>query len=94
MKIKSSTNQSLISKLEISLQDAKSWIDQLIKSALTICLSLLRKWKSKESKLILLYITHKKVSPKMSIHKTMDQSKILFDKAAQQLSIKIHEIVF
>jgi hypothetical protein len=30
----------------------------------------------------------------MSIHKTMDQSKILFDKAAQQLSIKIHEIVF
>ena len=30
----------------------------------------------------------------MSIHETMDQSKILFDKAAQQLSIRIHELAF
>jgi hypothetical protein len=27
----------------------------------------------------------------MSIHETLDQSKILFDEIAQQLSIKIHE---
>jgi hypothetical protein len=28
----------------------------------------------------------------MNIHETMDQSKILFDEAAQQLSIRIHEL--
>jgi hypothetical protein len=27
----------------------------------------------------------------MSIHETMDQSKILFDEATQQLNIRIHE---
>jgi hypothetical protein len=27
----------------------------------------------------------------MSIHETMDQSKILFDEATQQLNIGIHE---
>jgi hypothetical protein len=27
----------------------------------------------------------------MSIHETVDQSKILFDKATQQLNIRIHE---
>jgi hypothetical protein len=30
----------------------------------------------------------------MSIHETMDQSKILFDEAAQQLNIRIHELIF
>ena len=30
----------------------------------------------------------------MNIHKTMDQSKILFDKAAHQLSINIYELAF
>jgi hypothetical protein len=30
----------------------------------------------------------------MSIHETMDQSKILFDKLAQQLSIRINELAF
>jgi hypothetical protein len=30
----------------------------------------------------------------MSIHETMDQSKIKFNEAAQQLSIKIHELAF
>jgi hypothetical protein len=31
--------------------------------------------------LILLHTTHKKVSPEMSIHETMDQSKIKFNEA-------------
>jgi hypothetical protein len=75
-KIEFGTNQSLISKLEILLRDAKSWTRQLIESARTVCLSPLWEWKSKELKLILLHTTHKKVSPKMSIHETMDQSKI------------------
>jgi hypothetical protein len=75
-KIEFSTNQSLISKLEILLRDAKSWTKQLIESASIVCLGPLREWKSKESKLILLHSTHKKVSPEMSIHETMDQSKI------------------
>jgi hypothetical protein len=30
----------------------------------------------------------------MSIHETMDQSKIKFNEAAQQLSIRIHELAF
>jgi hypothetical protein len=30
----------------------------------------------------------------MSIHETLDQSKILFDVAAQQLSIRIHDLAF
>jgi hypothetical protein len=30
----------------------------------------------------------------MNIHETMDQSKILFDEAAQLLSIRIHELAF
>jgi hypothetical protein len=30
----------------------------------------------------------------MSIQETMDQSKILFDEAAQRLSIRIHELSF
>jgi hypothetical protein len=30
----------------------------------------------------------------MSILETLDQSKILFDEAAQQLSIRIHELAF
>jgi hypothetical protein len=73
-KIEFGTNQSLISKLEILLQDAKSWTRQLIESAPTICLSPLWEWKSKESKLNLLHKTHKKISPEMSNHETMDQS--------------------
>jgi hypothetical protein len=74
-KIEFSTNQSLNSKLEILLRDAKSWIGQFIKSAPTVSLNPLREWKSKELKLTSLHTTHKKVSPKMSIHKTMDWSK-------------------
>ena len=93
-KIESDTNQSLISKLEILLWNAKSWIGQFIKSAPTICLNPLQEWKSKELKLNLLYTTHKNVNPKISIYKTMDESKILFDKAAQWLSIKIYELAF
>jgi hypothetical protein len=42
MKIEFGTNQSLISKLEILLRDAKSWTRQLIESAPTICLNPLR----------------------------------------------------
>jgi hypothetical protein len=30
----------------------------------------------------------------MTIHETMDQSKILFNKATQQLSFRIHELAF
>jgi hypothetical protein len=75
-KIEFGNNQSLISKLEILLRDAKSCTRQLIELAPTIYLSLLREWKSKESKLNLLHKTHKKVNPEMSIYKTMDQSKI------------------
>jgi diphthamide synthase (EF-2-diphthine--ammonia ligase) len=66
-KIDFGTNQSLISKPEILLQDAKSWIEQLIELAPIVCLSPLWEWKSKESKLNLLHKTHKKVSPEMSI---------------------------
>jgi hypothetical protein len=93
-KIEFNTNQCWISKLEILLQDAKSWTWQLIESAPMVYLSPLWEWKSKESKLNSLYTTYHKVSPEMSIHKTMDQSKILFDETAQQLSIKIHEHAF
>ena len=75
-KIEFGTNQSLISKLEILLWDAKSWIGQFIESAPTVCLSPSPEWKSKELKLNLLHKTHKKVSPEMNIHETMDQSKI------------------
>jgi hypothetical protein len=75
-KIEFGTNRSVISKLEISLRDAKSWTWQLIESAPTVCFNPLWEWKSKESKLNLLHKTHKKVSPEMSIHETMDQSKI------------------
>jgi hypothetical protein len=82
-KIKFNTNYSLISKLKISLRDAKSWTGQLIELAPTVCLSPLREWKSKESKLNSLHTTHKKVSLEMNIHETMDQSKILFDEALQ-----------
>jgi hypothetical protein len=32
-----------------------------------------------------------KSQPEMSIHETMDQSKILFDETTQQLNIRIHE---
>jgi hypothetical protein len=81
-RIEFGTNQSLISKFEISLRDAKSWTGQLIKSAPTVCLSPLQESKSRESKLNSLHTTHKKVSLEMSIHKIMDQSKILFDKEA------------
>jgi hypothetical protein len=66
-KIELGTNQSLISKLKILLQDTKSWTGQLIELAPIVCLSPLWEWKSKESKLNLLYKIHKKVSPKMSI---------------------------
>jgi hypothetical protein len=38
--------------------------------------------KSKDSKLNSIHTTHKKVSPKMSIYKTMDQLKAFFDKAS------------
>jgi hypothetical protein len=93
-KIEFGTNQSLISKLEILLRYTESWTRQLIESASIVCLGPLREWKSKELKLILLYTIHKKVSPVMSIHKTMDQSKIKFNEAAQQLSIRIHELAF
>jgi hypothetical protein len=41
--------------------------------ALRVCLSPLREWKSKESKLNSIYTIHKKVNPKMSIQETMDQ---------------------
>jgi hypothetical protein len=82
-KIKFGTKQSLISKLDFSSHDAKSWTSQLIELEATVCLSPLSEWKSKESKLNLLQTTHKKVNPKMTIHETMDQSKILFDKVAQ-----------
>jgi hypothetical protein len=93
-KIEFGTNQSLISKLEILLWDAKSWIGQFIELTPMVYLNPLREWKSKESKLNSLYTIHNKVSLEMSIHKTMDQSKILFDDTAQQLSIKIHEHAF
>jgi hypothetical protein len=59
-----------------------------------VCLSPLREWKSKEWKLNSIHTTHKKVSPKMSIHKTIDQFQILFDEATQLLSIRIHELAF
>jgi hypothetical protein len=91
-KIEFGTNQSLISKLEILLWDAKSWTRQLIESASVVCLGPLREWKSKELKLILLHTTYKKVSPDLSIHETMDQSKIKFNEASQQLSVRIHEL--
>jgi hypothetical protein len=41
MKIEFGTNQSLISKLEILLRDAKSWTRKFIESAPNVCLSLL-----------------------------------------------------
>ena len=56
-----------------------------------VCLSPLREWKSKELKLNSLDTIHYKVSLEMSIHETMDQSKILFDEATLQLNIRIHE---
>jgi hypothetical protein len=90
-KIEFGTNQSLTSKLKILLGDAKGYIGQLIELAPTVCLSPLQEWKSKELKLNLLHTIHYKVSPEMSIHETMDQSKILFDEATQQLNIRIHE---
>jgi hypothetical protein len=80
-KIEFGTNQSLTSKLKILLWDAKDYTWQLIESAPIICLSLLQERKSKELKLNLLHTIYYKVSPEMSIHETMDQSKILFDEA-------------
>jgi hypothetical protein len=90
-KIEFGTNQSLTSKLKILLGDAKGYIGQLIELAPTVCLSPLQEWKSKELKLNLLHTIHYKVSPEMSIHETMDQSKVLLDEATQQLNIRIHE---
>jgi hypothetical protein len=81
-KIEFGTNQSLTSKLEISLWDAKCWTGQLIESTPMVCLSPLQEWTSKELKVNSLHTTHNKVSPEMSIHETMHQSKILFDEAA------------
>jgi hypothetical protein len=82
-KIEFGTNQSLTSKLKILLWDAKGYTGQLIELAPTICLSPFQERKSKELKLNLLHTIHYKVNPEMSIHKTMDQSKILFDEATQ-----------
>jgi hypothetical protein len=79
--IESGTKQSLIIKLEFSLRDAKNWRGQLIELVPIVCLNPLREWKSKETKLNSIHTTHKKVSPEVSIHKTMDQFKILFDEA-------------
>jgi hypothetical protein len=69
-----------------------SYTSLLIESAPTVCHSPLWEWKSKDSKLNSIHTTHKKVSPKMSIYKTMDQLKAFFEKAPFWLTIKIHEL--
>jgi hypothetical protein len=76
----------------ISLPHTMSYTSLLIESAPTVCHSPLWEWKSKDSKLNSIHTTHKKVSPKMSIYKTMNQLKAFFEKAPHWLSIKIHEL--
>jgi hypothetical protein len=93
-KIESSTNQSLISKLKFLLWDAKSWTSQLIELAPIVCLNPLRDVNPRNQNWIPYTQYIKKLAQRWVFTRLWINSKILFDEAAQLLSIIIHELAF